>query len=168
MTATFTVRHALLFIAVSSTALLVGCGQARPTEQDVVRNIGAGCTLVSHEKFVKISEDSKGFQVVSTKFQADCTPQGGTIKRRITGTMVFDQWQDWFSKSWSFKATTLDVDRLAKTAQSKLMYSDGPECNARLERVATEVVACLQTLDPKSAERLNAWLEQAKNQSEKS
>ncbi len=161
MTSFFSRRSALLCGTIFSSTLLVACGQTALTEQDVARSIGAGCVLVSYEKFVKISEDAKGLKEMSTEFKADCTPQGGTTKRRISGTMHFVQWQDWISKPWNFKKTTLDVDRLPppKVGQSKLTYSDGPECNAKLERVATEVMACLQEIDPKNAERLEAQLE---------
>lgn len=144
-------------------SLLTACAQPSPTEQHITRQLDKGCTLVSHEKFVKVAEDAKGLKEVSTKFQADCAPEGGAIKRRITGTMVFDQWQDWFSKSWSHKSTQLDVDKLPKKVESaapKLAYSDGPECNAKLERVATDVAACFQEIDPKSAAYITNSLEQ--------
>ena len=153
-------------------SLLTACAQPNPTEQDITRNLDKGCTLVSHEKFVKVAEDAKGFKQVSTKFQADCTAEGGTIKRRIAGTMLFDQWQDWFSKSWSYKSRELSVDRVVdsiakkpESASSKLVYSDGPECNAKIERVATQVAACFQEFDPKSAAYLTNGLDQFKQHS---
>ncbi|MGL6291318.1 MAG: hypothetical protein ACRC2H_11555 [Silanimonas sp.] len=159
-------------VALLCLGLLTACSRSAPTEQDVSRGLGTRCTLVSHEAFVNVSEDARGLRLVSTRFQADCTPESGITKRRIAGTMFFDQWQDWFSKSWSHKSTELDVDRLAAraattpdSASSRLTYSDGPECNAKLERVATNVLDCLSETDPKSAQYLFDALEQFKHHS---
>lgn len=41
-------------------------------------------------------------------------------------------------------------------------YSDAPECDAVLQKVATDVVPCLRRAHPENAQLLEDWLQQAR------
>jgi hypothetical protein len=150
--------HILKFLALTGLVLLSACsaGSSVPSDKDIRTNVGQGCTWISNSKPVNKPADSMGTRAVEVAYEADCIPAGGTLSRRIAGTLHFAEYKDWFSKRWMFESRSLRSDPIAAKALApvaRLQYSDGPECNALVSRVVSRVLPCLKTDTAPSAQQ---------------
>lgn len=169
-------RLACLGVVLSSL-LLASCSKlgdfpTKDTESLVTKNMGSQCKLVSvleHKPLAPVND----LQRVAVRYEADCLPEGGQQARRIRYVMTFDQRESWFGKEWVKFDNAIESDPLpAAGAASTLTqtaiataateWSEAPECNAALKRVATEVVPCIAQVDPELAGQLRDWVESAK------
>ncbi len=144
------------FVGLTSLALLSACsiGSSSPSDNDIRTNAGQGCTWVSNSKPVKKTDDGTNVKAVEVAYEADCVPADGTLARRIAGTLLFVEHKDWFSKRWVFERRSVRSDPIsaqtpapaaAGTTAARLQYADGPECNALVGRVVSQVLPCLKT-----------------------
>jgi hypothetical protein len=130
--------------------------------------------MTSFSKPREMPKQSSGLRSVEIDYEAQCTPAGGRIARKVLGTLVFDEYQNWYTKAWSMRQRNLKPDpaessatgpsakTTAEAAAASLPYSDGPECNALVTRVVAEMVPCLRAFDTQSADGLLRAVEQTK------
>ena len=105
-------------------------------------------------------------------YEADCKAEGGDQVRRITyeaqfgvATSADTGTQRHF---WDLRlnqpargeaAGQATPSGTAEQESESGNYADGPECNALLMRVQTEVIPCVEDIDARAAQRLQSWLE---------
>jgi hypothetical protein len=170
--------HRLSAIAV--LLILASCSlqSAGPTEQEIRKHAGNNCTMTSFSKARVLPQAANESRSAAVDYEAQCTPEGGKIARKVLGTLVFDEYRNWGVKAWSMRQRNLRPDPVAEpnpadvqTIDAKtapvataptLPYSDGPECNGLVTRVVDEMVPCLRAFDPQSADALVRAVEQTK------
>lgn len=161
-----------------SCLLLVSCSSgdfpAERTETLVAQQQVGSCKLARITERKPLSS-VEALARMAVHYEADCLPDGGTQARRLRYVMTFSQRDGWLGKSWIMTDNQIEADPLpapataATTAtapgaaeSSATPWSDAPECNAALTRVAAEVVPCLQQADPATAQEMQDWLQRAR------
>jgi hypothetical protein len=160
--------------ALVSCLLLSACGAtsdfpAASADALVTQNLEPRCQFVAVVGREALPS-SDGLERVAVRYETDCVPEGGQKAWRRTAVMTFGQRQEWFGqKPWMKLDNRYEPDRPAAQAapaavsesnavQTAGEWSDAPECNALITRVATEVAPCLDKVDPDTAQQLRDWL----------
>lgn len=105
-------------------------------------------------------------------YEADCKAEGSDQVRRITYEAQFGvatsadtgtQRHFWELRlNQPARGEAVDQSASSNTTEQESgsgNYADGPECNALLMRVQTEVIPCVEDIDAQAAQRLQSWLE---------
>lgn len=172
----FPARLVCLGVVLSSLWLASCSGQGdfpdANTESLVSQHLDSRCKLASVLERQPL-QPVNGLARVAVRYEADCLPEGGQLARRLRYVMTFGPQEKWYGQEWVKLGNSLESDPLPTTAtagtpaqtsvaSTTTEWSEAPECNAVLKRVATEVVPCLASADAQLAAQLGEWLERAK------
>jgi hypothetical protein len=145
------------------------------TETLVTQGLDARCglaTIVSREELPAVD----GLKRVAVHCEANCVPDGGDIPHRVKAVMTFSQSHGSFgARPWTKAGNHYEPDppvasvaapalREVVAASAANAWSDAPECNAALTRVAAEVLPCLDKASPESAQQMRGWMERAREE----
>lgn len=173
------VVHVSLVALIASLAL-TACTKpfefpAEKTEALVMQGLDAKCRLVSIGNRETL-QGGRDQQRVAVHYEADCTPENGQMAHRLKAVMTFSRTPESSDgEPWIKVDNRYEEDppaaRVAQTASptpaaapASNTWSDGPECNAVLTRVATEVLPCLDSAAPDAAQQVRDWMERARTE----
>lgn len=167
-------------VALTTSLALTACAKpsgfpAEKTEALVTRGLDARCRLVSigSRETLPGGHDQ---QRVAVHYEADCTPENGQTARRLKAVMTFSRAPDSIDgEPWIKVENRYEDDPpAARGAQAASpgpaatsasnAWSDGPECDAVLTRVAADVLPCLDSAAPDAAQQIRDWMQQARTE----
>lgn len=130
---------------------------------------GRPCTVVEVGPMQRLPDSELGRKRVAYDIVVDCKPKGGQLMRRIEGTQVMTHngppnimsGLPWNADDMTLRDPAGWVAAGAGASASLQVfnrYADGPECNAMTQRMAEEVLPCLQSKHLEEASHIQAHI----------
>jgi hypothetical protein len=130
---------------------------------------GRFCVLAEVGPMQHLPNSERGLQRIAYDVAVDCKPKGGQLMRRIEGTQVFQHngppnimsGPPWNAEPMTLRNTPSPASADAGasvTPPAVNRYADGPECNAMTQRMAEQVLPCLQSTSPEAASDIQAHI----------
>lgn len=171
---THTPRTWLLSLClVAGASSLTGCDLFTddPKPEQKIFFMGRFCDLAETGPMQRLPNNERGNQRVAYDISVDCMPKGGQLVRRIEGTLVFQHagpsnimsGLPWNADEMTLRDSPPPASMGSGPSASPPAgnrYSDGPECNAMTQRMAEQVLPCLQAQNTEAASQIQKYLQQ--------